>query len=249
MNIFASTAMFPGKAYAIAMNQIMGRGWQVGDVLLSKKAVQLCPQTRDVLDEEMADTLRNNYPDVAFRVHANCKMTSDLRQFDASTPWDLPWVNTYINQLKRVSMMLGAQVFSWHASGHSPSTLVKAIEHTKRLEDKLEMPVAIEGLYPGAHIGAVLTTQEEYETLAESGVCMAIDLSHLKICYTQGTFKDLSQIHYLVGSSNCIEVHLSHNDGLHDSHAAYPVGEAPFGWGYLPYCGKNAVIFSESRSI
>lgn len=249
MNIYGTTAIFPGKSYAFALNRLHTEVLEVGGVKVKTEKIQLCPQTRDVMTVEVAKFLRMNWPKVDFRLHANCKMSPWLHQFDASTPWDEPWVRTYVNQMKKVQKALGASVFSWHASGHSPSNLKTAIDSTKRLSDELEVVVAIEGLYPGAHSGAVLTNEEEYEVLAKSGVPMALDLSHLYICYHQGTLKNKERIAEWLANDKCLEVHLSYNDGCRDSHASYPAGELPFGWEFLLNCSKNASIFSESRSV
>lgn len=87
-----------------------------------------------------------------------------------------------------------------------------------RLQDILQSEVIIEGLYPEHRNMWLISSIDEYEWLANK-TSFVLDLSHLQIVYAQENKEvDLNWVKSLMQSSNCKEIHISSNDGEHDSH-------------------------------
>ena len=86
------------------------------------------------------------------------------------------------------------------------------------------MPVLVEGMYPTRDGSEeyLMSTWQEYIDVMNSGLCYAIDLSHLHIVANrEGQRPDW--VYQLITHSNCKEVHVSHNNGRSDAHR--PISE------------------------
>lgn len=81
--IQATTAQFSGFSFEEACKQI-AQGVTEGFGSVQMKHVQLCPQASDFIDERCIESLQQKYPDTKFRLHANVRIDSSLRIFDAS---------------------------------------------------------------------------------------------------------------------------------------------------------------------
>lgn len=64
----------------------------------------------------------------------------------------------------------------------------------------------------------IMSTADEYRKVMDSGVHYCIDLSHLNIVRHHEGGLDESLVKDLLLSDYCIEVHISGNNGLSDSH-------------------------------
>jgi hypothetical protein len=255
MNIHPTTAIFPGANFFSAVHRtqhVVPKFFGVASDACSwsMDVVHLCPQTREPLDDEIADRLMEQWPGTQFQLHANVPMEHRNRPFDASLPWDDPQTKEYVAWLKARCQQMSAKRYSWHASGGMrTNTLQQAIDNTHRLEDALGLTVALEGLYTNTY-GWALSTKEEYLSLLEGRVSYALDLSHLHIVHCQESRFKSEEISELLRSKCCQEVHVSHNDGLRDAHEAYPKNVSPFGLKELLQvaCERpHLEVFSESR--
>jgi hypothetical protein len=117
------------------------------------------------------------------------------------------------------------------------------LDNVARVRDTLNIPVAVECLYPAKGSPFLMATWEEYEAVFLDGETpMAIDLSHLNILTRRlGSRDDL--VAELLAYPQTLEVHISGNNGRADSHALCDGQE--FWWPLLANINPNAVIFNE----
>jgi len=214
---------------------------------LSTQNMQLCPQNTGRLTEELAETFANQYGEIAFRLHANVRVLEKMMMTDASNfAQHLQW----FEQAVRVHRALGARAYSLHAGSRANCTLDQMFVNLKRIEDLFECPVGVEGMYPSPRHQHLLSSWEEYEQLLQSGAHYAIDMSHLNILAHVSGQIERTLVAELLSSDRCIEIHVSHNDGLSDLHQVMQDDEdAPHVW-WLPlmrYINQNAVLFSEGN--
>lgn len=99
-----------------------------------------------------------------------------------------------------------------HNDSVHPPEATKADVFWARLERE-GCPVALEAMYPGQCLG----TGEELERAMGLGLVLAIDVSHLFIQRTAGVLTDVV-LKRVLDWPKVAEVHVSANDGRHDSH-------------------------------
>jgi hypothetical protein len=87
-------------------------------------------------------------------------------------------------------------------------------------------------MYPSNKDTFNICTSDDYRWLLHSGLMMAIDVSHLNIVRTREGGLDQELIDELLISDRCLEVHISHNNGIADAHLPLPV-EPPWWWSSL----------------
>ena len=215
--------------------------------------IQLCPQNGarilQPLDLAQVERLRERHPRRRFRLHANHRLTSLPPLFyDASTV-DRHWSSCF-KPLSTLHRRLGADVYSLHAGRVSCATLLELARGVSRLERLFKCPVAVEGMYPSSRERFHVDSVEGYRWLLESGLAMAIDVSHLHIVHSQAGSFDKGLLEALLQSERCLEVHLSHNDGRRDLHLPLPF-EPPWWWTTVREAKAvrpNLVVLCESSS-
>lgn len=208
---------------------------------ISLEHVQICPQNYSggPMTLERLNALQKSYPDTRFRFHANVRILDHGCQYDAGT---MHYHREYTRELVPMLMHLG-QPYTLHAANNgTPFNL--QVKSLRKLSEQSGVTVGIEGLYPG-HRDNTLSSWSEYADLLEANVHYALDLSHLSIVRNHFGEAPQGLVESLIDNPNCLEVHISGNDGLHDSHHPCDGTE----W-WLPLMEKipaHAVIFYEGR--
>lgn len=245
-NIQSTTACFPGFKIRDALDHIAAG---LSEPYLGKVGsdhVQLCPQNFGHLSEAECEGLLQDYPQMQLRLHANARV------FNRHVLWDASHLSAdtrpYFEALADRSRRLGASAMSIHAGyPEGCRNLQGMFDNMRRLQDEVfgDVQVAVEGLYPHPKRPQLLSTWADYEALMQQGdIAYAIDLSHLNIvAHAQGQHDDL--VRDLIAAPQCIEIHVSGNDGRRDSHDL--LREQPWWLPMLDQAGPNAVIFTESN--
>jgi sugar phosphate isomerase/epimerase len=147
----------------------------------------------------------------------------------------------------RLSHRLNATGYSIHAGVRSQSDLNTALDAVKRMSDQFQCRVGIEGLYPPSarENHWLLSTWAEYREMLDSGVDYALDLSHLNIVGKREKFIDIEFTTELLQSSQCMEIHISDNNGRADSHRPLTIGNEPWWWDVLVKADTVAPVFYE----
>ncbi|WP_145930812.1 apurinic/apyrimidinic endonuclease family protein [Acidihalobacter prosperus] len=206
---------------------------------LSVEHVQICPQNPGNLSHEDAEDLMAENPDVSFRLHANVHVEGWPVDADAST------FDRYPDYFNRVVDMAGAfrsPAYTWHAGHRKNATLEEIFENTRSLEERMGIPVGIEGMYP-SRADYLISTWDEYEALFRSGVKYAIDLSHINILVHRTGERNDRLLKRLLSSDRCIEIHLSGNAGDADTHGQ--LANEPWWWEMLLCANPQATMFTE----
>lgn len=235
-----SLAAFPRLGFVQAM-ELAQSG--VCEPLLGSLAidhVQLAPQNSGVLTEELAGQMKVAFPETQFRLHANVRVMPkrqvvDLDRFDTHDP--------YWQSLARVSRVLDAPAYTAHAGLRTHATVERVLDNTRRASDLMGCVVGVEGHYPTPRGIYLFDSWSDYRTLLESGVPYALDLSHLNIVATQSGTTEVGLVQELLSSENCIECHLSGNNGTRDAH--HTLSEPPWWWPLLKHTNDRCVTFSE----
>jgi len=242
-----SLASLPAKSPEDAMN--MAVGTQASDPLfgiLSLDHVQVCPQNcRSIFDESAAKALKDAYPDTRFRLHANVRVEGRHKP-DADLCAFLHYQD-YFRQLASVSRVLEAPAYTVHAGVRRRSRWDDLMEHLEALEDWFGIPVGIEGHYPTPRNSYWIQDWAEYRKVLESGRPYALDLSHLNIVAVQSGVYDHVLTREMLASEQCIEVHVSHNNGQNDQHIPMDPNNPPWWMDDLEAAGEQAVIFYEGN--
>ena len=209
---------------------------------LSAQRLQLCPQGRGRLDVDFATELVRAYPEVEWRLHANVPVEAALRVVDlAHWPRERDW----FARVGQVSAALKAPAYTAHAGRRADATVDQVLWNVREVEQLLGIPVGVEGHYPTPGGIWLFGCWAEYRKLFESGVRYALDLSHLHILATQSGRIEWSLLREMVASPQCLEIHVSGNDGVSDRHEALT---GPTWW--LPLLAEahpDAVFFYEGR--
>lgn len=246
-HVGAATAAFPGLGHFQAMKRIAQGIEEPLLGALDPMNVQLCPQNRSVLGERDCTELRQAFPGVAMRPHANVACWGEFGLFDASSPWSDTAFSRWRRALRKVCDALGSPAYSWHAGRASQASLEQALAHTFELEQWLGIPVGIEGLYPSKHTPWLMSSFADYVAARDAGARFALDLSHWNIIATATRRTELALLKELLSDPLCIEVHLSTNDGRQDTHRK--IQDKPFwfdAWSDLQAQGQiRACTFSE----
>jgi len=92
----------------------------------------------------------------------------------------------------------------------------------------------------------LIDSWSEYKELLESGAYYALDLSHIRILAFISKQREHTLLQEMLASDKCIEIHVSHNDGLRDQH---DICDRPVWWLDIleKYANPQAVIFSEGN--
>lgn len=240
MMVHVTTAMFAGHPFERALELASGGvGERYGQA--SMKHVQLCPQSHGILDVDLAERLKARYPATRFRPHANVRISHEFHKYDASTPWDIS--RSYFEQLAAVNRALGGEPYSLHAGRRGTADLGRMADNVRRIQDVMGVPVAVEGLYPNEKNEWLLSTWSEYSWALESGLNLAIDLSHLNIVAERSGERHDDLVRELVASPQTFELHVSTNRGSRDEHL--PVDGSEWWWELLYDANPKAVAFSE----
>lgn len=209
---------------------------------LSSERMQLCPQGRGRLDVEFAQELVKSFPSVEWRLHANVQLEYSQRVVDLAH-W--PTKRGWFTQLGQVSAALKAPVYTAHAGRRDQATVNQVLSYVREAEQFLGIPVGLEGHYPTRSGVWLFSSWTEYRKLLESDVHYALDLSHLHILATQSGRIEWSLMQELVSSPQCLEIHVSANDGSADQHQLL---DGPTWWlPLLSQANSDAVIFSEGK--
>lgn len=209
---------------------------------LGTDETQLCPQNRGVLTLDYVDMLREVYPNIRFRLHANVRVLPDRHVSDWS---DWHPDSAYWRALATVSKRLDAPAYTAHAGRRSEADLPALFENVRRAADQFGCNVGIEGHFPTVQDAFLVSTWEEYRRLFESGVGYALDLSHLHILAEQSRRWELALVQEMLACERCLEVHLSGNDGCLDQH--HMLVDVPWWWSAMGYIHDGATVFSEGK--
>lgn len=211
---------------------------------ISTSHVQLCPQNFGQLTDAVVDDLMALYPDTRFRLHANARVQERLQIVDLVDWFDRP---DFFASLARISKRLSAPAYSLHAGRRSDFLLPRLFDAAKAAADLFGCPVAIEGHYPTSRGVFYLDSWSDYEQLYRSGVPFALDLSHIQILAHRSGAVALDLVAEMLASPQCLEIHLSDNDGSGDQHRQ--LHQVPWWWTLLDAANPAAVIFTEGNQI
>lgn len=243
MKVHGTTACHPGKRFIDACERLATTVEPLYGAV-SMDHVQLCPQNFGVLDHVLVDDLRSQFPATQFRLHANTRVSPFSRPGcgDAS---DYESNVRHFDNIVAVSRDLDAPAYSLHAGERENATLEQMRANVLDLQERMDVPVAVEGLYPQGGKWLV-DSWAEYEWLYWSGLYYALDLSHLNIvARKEGLRTDL--VASMLRDSRCLEVHISDNDGTRDAHAVCtkPAWWAPLLEGRRVHL--DTIIFTEGN--
>jgi len=199
------------------------------------KPIQLCPQNgasiRSTLNSDLIDKIKAKFSRRNFHLHANHRVIKG-----PSIPYDASNADTHLiscfRSLAELSQQLSSLVYSVHAGRKNQASRKQLINNICRLERIFNCPVALEGMYPSNKDTFNICTSDDYRWLLHSGLMMAIDVSHLNIVSSREGGLDQELLDELLISDRCLEVHISHNNGIADAHLPLPV-EPPWWWSSL----------------
>lgn len=217
--------------------------------VLSLDHVQLCPQHEDFISETRIDELRAQFPNTQFRPHANVKVRPQLVITDAST-YHTGVHDTYFTRLIELTKYMNAPIYSIHAGYREKATMEQMRDNVFALQDRMGIPVAVEGLYQSPRTGdtQLMSTWAEYEWVRDQGLYYALDLSHLNILHrNECPNPDLTLS--LMEDPLCLEIHVSENNGTGDWHS---ISANPEWWDDLLANAKlpaDVTLFSEGNLI
>ncbi len=251
--INGTTACFPGKSFAEALSLLPRAREKFGKIATSH--VQLCPQTRSEVSVQAMIELMQTFSHVKLRLHANVRRAPMIELFDASrdiaSNSSSQW-KSYLKDIKEVNDTLGSPDYSIHA-GRRDIPMNKMYDNLRKIQDFMKSRVAVEGLYPSEKTPWNLASFDEYADLLKQDVFFALDLSHVNIMYEQSENKDLSQwcdlLLKMLEHKNCIEVHLSDNNGIDDIHR--PISNEAWWWQTFLKANLNAgcEVFTEGNQL
>jgi hypothetical protein len=244
--VYCSTACFPRASLQDAVRRI--RAGVIEPVFgpAPTDVIQIAPQFRGVLRPETAAELRALAPETQFRLHANLRVDASRHAlYDMTFRWDE--LVRFMRSLAEVNAVLRAPVYSVHPGRRAGSTLKTAFDNARRCADLLGIPVAIEGMYPHlrSDLAWLIETWADYRALFESGVPYAIDMSHVNLLVEQTRRIEIGLLGDMLACERCVEIHVSANDGLVDSHAV--VIDPPWWMPLLRKASRHAVVFTEGR--
>ncbi len=207
---------------------------------LSCVDAQLCPQNHGRLTAERVTALRAANPGIAFRLHANVqvldrRVLQDVADFDPAEP--------YWQALKAVNDALGAPAYTAHAGLRKTCSMAQMIDKVRALEDFLEAPVGVEGHYPAKGNPFLMNRWEEWGQVLQSGIRFVVDVSHAAIIAHWTRCPAGSLVREMLSAEQCLEVHLSGNNGIADQHR--DVSGAEWWWPLLDSAHDKAVFFYE----
>lgn len=248
-NISPASACFPGYPLETSISLLYSKlpkenfikNWDYSNI-------QICPQHIGFINERSAEQIKFKYQSTNFRLHANVRLFTKLKNFDAGS--NMQEEQDYIYNLKKISNILDSKAYSYHAPNSEFLDWENIRNNVLFLQDYLKIPVAIEGLYPTKKRTYWDNSFYVYEKILNSDLNFAIDLSHLNIAYSkmskleQQEFYELSV--KLINNNRCLEIHISGNDGSHDEHK--PIQGNEWWFGLLSELNSQSpILFCESR--
>ena len=210
----------------------------LGDISISK--LQLCPQQHGCIDETVICKLLTEFSNIEFRFHANVNILGRREIVDIC---DFKNRQDYFQRLSVLNQLLKCPVYTAHAGKRDNCSFDEVIENTLELEQLFGVPVGIEGHYPSIRNNWLINSWDEYKQLLLTKAKYVIDLSHLNIVYSDSEVYERELVRELVNNPNCIEVHVSANNGVSDQHRR--LQSKPIWWEDLPYVNLNCDIFTE----
>lgn len=212
---------------------------------LHTRHLQLCPQNQGQLTAELALQLKQDYPDIQFRLHANIQLQPQPRWVDLC---DWPDTQAWFKQAAFISGLLGTSVYTTHAGRRCKASVEQVLRYVREAEQVLGIAIGVEGHYPSRDDRWLISNWTDYQALLESGVHYALDLSHLHILACQTGHVEYGLVSEMLNSPRCLEVHLSGNDGSGDQHQPLDRENPPWWWMLLlTSVHHDAVIFAEGR--
>ena len=227
---YVASATFAGFTHREAVDKIAKGVFEPSIGMLSSDKIQLCPQNHSTLNEEVCSDLILAYSQTEFRIHANTSCGGLFGIYDASSDWSNTSFLAWKKQLAIACKRLNAKAYSWHAGRAKNANLDDAIKRTLDLEQELGICVGVEGLYPSSSTSWLMSSFNDYEKVMNSGASYVIDLSHWQIITKAMGKNEESLLKDLLIHPNCMEIHISDNDGKRDNHGK--LSRKPF-WFYL----------------
>lgn len=240
-----SLASYPGFSATTAMGLAVGSASD--DALGTKRLdhIQICPQNTGALNGNVINELIAMSASSKFRLHANVRIEGCLSpRFDLSSLHE-PSGREYFRRLAALSCHMKAEGYTLHPGDRRGTTFGEIRDQLEFLQDLFQCPVGIEGMYPGK--GYLLDTWNEYQALLEFGVKYALDLSHVNIVSCHEGKQERTLLAEMLSSDQCLEVHLSHNDGKRDSHER--IVQPPWWIDLLDNIQPHTVVFNEGVEI
>jgi len=214
--------------------------------VLSQDHVQICPQNCiKKFDEAHAEGLMSLFPDTHFRLHANVKVLDEHHPLADLSSYKL--YARYFSRLAELSKFIGAPAYTLHAGQRKHCSWTDILRFREKIEILMGVPVGIEGLYPTPTNKYWLDSWEGYAQLFKEDIPYALDLSHLHIIATQSGRIEMDLVSNMLASPNCIEVHVSHNDGLRDLHLKMPSEDDIWWLPLIASVREEAPIFYEGH--
>ena len=241
-HIQSTTAMFPGLPFIPALERISKEVKNRPE--LHMDWVQLCPQSFGCVTDDLLYTLKDTYPKTKFQLHSNVRIVHGKKPVHGSSSG--AWVEMYLQEFSRLTQVTGCGIYSIHSGYEDEMLLEDMFENVRRMNTKYNMTIAIEGLYPERRRKALVSSWRQYHQLLDADIPYAIDLSHLNIV-ARAEGHSMYLVQELLSSHNCIEVHLSSNNGLWDSHLPLSKEGKEWWWDFLEYCHPQTTIFSEEN--
>lgn len=202
--------------------------------------IQICPQNKTRVNEALIDRLYESYPGHEILFHANIhimdlRVLKDVADFEETDPY---WV-----RFKQLAHHADIRHYSAHAGFRKHGTMQDTIDKQRRMIDFLGIPVALEGHYPVSKNRFLASDWAEWEMMLNSGLPFVVDLSHAAIIAHLKRLRNDDLVQEMLSSPNCIEIHLSGNDGKSDQHRALDGHE----WWWRMLDGRNieSYIFYE----
>lgn len=247
MKISAASAVAPTFSHARSLELIAESAVDPVAGPIGMDEVQLCPQHSGTLTEGVVEKLMELYPRTKFRLHASPKVKGDHSRHANVYASNANDNQEQVAATAALSRRLNAPGYSIHAGVRGESSLTQAFDNVRRMADQFGCRVGIEGLYPPSarENHWLLSTWDEYEQMLNSGIDYALDLSHLNIVAKRERLLDLALSTALIESPQCMEIHISDNNGRADSHRPMTVGAEPWWWDLLVSCQVDAPVFYE----
>jgi hypothetical protein len=242
MKIQAASAIVPVAPHEKAVATI-AKGLE--DAVLGKilmEHVQICPQHAGYVNDKLVARLVETYPQTRFRLHASPKLRgTEPGIYHVSNAHRSM---AYFDRAEEINKAFGASAYSIHAGERVDGTIDEMLDRLDMIQQRCTTRIAVEGLYPSKTDRWLMSTWGEYERVAERGALYALDLSHLNIVAKAYGPND-TLVRDLLQSEQCVEIHVSGNNGRADSHKPLESGNAPWWFGLLKLANPEAVIFYE----
>lgn len=246
-------AIYPGLAPKSSFEAILKKPVD-GSVFLDTRKCQITPQNFCLWTPEKIIEFTDEYPDTEFRLHASIRVDG-MSDCDDVKPWyDLSRYaqsprkgRYYFEKLAELNQAIGSPCYTLHTGFRPKRDDMRSLARAySQIESIMKCEIGIETLYPvgGSSSRYWISSWAEHEDLLKSGLNFVVDVSHLNIIFEHEGRND-ELVDRLFESKNLVEIHLSANDGLRDSHKS--LSELNDEW-WMPYVTEYsgaADIFSE----